>query len=324
MADFFGLEIKNAEGEVDSLRSIDEISKVISVLKPKSSPYKLIRIGGNEDGAYLLPNDLTNIKACFSPGVSDFKTFEDDLTFLYKIQCHMCDKSTDPEKLKTPLVDGMQTFKKKWLDVNNADDSISLEEWVMAYSPNPKDDLILQMDIEGAEYKNLFNTSEEILKRFRIMVIEFHGLDNITNPQVLSEVLLPVFSKIDKYFQCVHAHANNCCNNYIVPPGTTINIPRLIELTFLRKDRFLNNSAKQLQPIYIPHPSDIINVPDKPPLFLNKAWSAEKRSFKSQGKIIRDWFYYILYILDRTARNAKMFLNELGVTKAKSKTESDL
>ena len=311
MADFFGLEIKNAEGEVDSLRSIDEISKVISVLKPKSSPYKLIRIGGNKDAAYLLPNDLTNIKACFSPGVSDFKNFEDDLTFLYKIQCHMCDKSSDSEKLKTPLVDGMQTFKKKWLDVNNADDSISLEEWVMTYSPNPKDDLILQMDIEGAEYRNFLNTPEEILKRFRIMVIEFHELDNITNSQVFSEVIMPVFLKIDKYFQCVHAHANNCCENYIVP-GRTINLPRLIELTFLRKDRFLNNSAKQLQPIYIPHPSDIINVPYKPPLFLNKAWSAEKRSFKSQGKIIRDWLYYLLY---STARNAKMFLNAVGVTK---------
>jgi hypothetical protein len=307
MADFFGLEIKNAEGEVDSLRSIDEISKVISVLKPKSSPYKLIRIGGNKDGAYLLPNDLTNIKACFSPGVNNFKNFEDDLTFLYNIQCHMCDKSSDPEKLKTPLVDGMQTFQKKWLDVNNADDSISLEEWVMAYSPNPKDDLILQMDIEGAEYRNLLNTPEEILKRFRIMVIEFHCLDNITNSQVFSEVLLPVFSKIDKYFQCVHAHANNFSKSSYIVSGTNINLPTFIELTFLRKDRFLNNSAKQLQPIYIPHPSDIINAPSKPPLFLNKAWSGEKRSFKSQGKIIRDWLYYIpYYILYSTARNAKM------------------
>ena len=48
-------------------------------------------------------------------------------------------------------------------------------------------------------------------------------------------------------------------------------------------------------------------APSKPPLFLNKAWSGEKRSFKSQGKIIRDWLYYIpYYILYSTARNAKM------------------
>ena len=106
------------------------------------------------------------------------------------------------------------------------------------------------------------------------MVIEFHGLDNITNSQVFSEVLLPIFSKIDKYFQCVHAHANNFSKTSYIVSGTNINLPTFIELTFLRKDRFLNNSAKQLQPIYIPHPSDIINVPYKPPLFLNKAWSA--------------------------------------------------
>ena len=39
-------------------------------------PYKLIRLGGRGDGAYLLPDDLQDIQACFSPGVSDSKLFE--------------------------------------------------------------------------------------------------------------------------------------------------------------------------------------------------------------------------------------------------------
>ena len=49
-------------------------------MKPKASPFGLIRIGGNSDGAYLVPDDLQGISCCFSPGVSDRKSFEDELT----------------------------------------------------------------------------------------------------------------------------------------------------------------------------------------------------------------------------------------------------
>jgi hypothetical protein len=162
MINFFGLDIKNNELTENSSTNIEEKRKLFSILKPKASPYNLIRIGGNADGAYLVPDDMTDIKACFSPGVNNFKDFEDILTSCYKIQCHMCDKSSDPEKLKTPLINGMQTFVKKWLDIDQNDDNISLEEWVIEHNPNSKDDLILQMDIEGAEYRNILNTPEKI------------------------------------------------------------------------------------------------------------------------------------------------------------------
>ena len=73
-------------------------------LRPQSMPYKLIRLGGRGDGAYLLPDDLENIEACFSPGVSYSKFFEDDLTNLYNINCHLCDFSKDLNNLSTPLI----------------------------------------------------------------------------------------------------------------------------------------------------------------------------------------------------------------------------
>ena len=66
----------------------------------------------------------------------------------------MCDFSSDQDKLRTPLVEGMQTFKKKWLDIDGGKDSISLKEWVEELSPDTSKDLILQIDIEGAEYRN--------------------------------------------------------------------------------------------------------------------------------------------------------------------------
>lgn len=123
----------------------------VDLLVPRPCPYELIRIGGLGDGAYLIPDDLEGIDSCFSPGVSNYKDFEDALVEQYEIKCHMCDYSSDPSRLRTPLIEGMQTFKRKWLDINRSSDSISLQNWIDEYSPDSSRDLILQMDIEGAE-----------------------------------------------------------------------------------------------------------------------------------------------------------------------------
>ena len=40
---------------------------------------------------------------------------------------------------------------------------------------------ILQIDIEGAEYRNLLITDSITLNRFRIIVIELHGLRKFKN-----------------------------------------------------------------------------------------------------------------------------------------------
>src|SRR5690554_7786815 len=53
----------------------------------------LLRIGGDADGSYLVPDDLHGVSACFSPGVNKIKYFEDYLTDRYGIECHMCDFS---------------------------------------------------------------------------------------------------------------------------------------------------------------------------------------------------------------------------------------
>jgi hypothetical protein len=64
------------------------IRHLLNILRPKPNPFPLIRIDGKRDGAYLAPNDLEAIDACFSPGVSNIKKFEDELVAKYGIRCH--------------------------------------------------------------------------------------------------------------------------------------------------------------------------------------------------------------------------------------------
>jgi len=244
----------------------------VLVMRPKPSPVPLVRIGGDQDGAYLVPDDLEGVAACFSPGVNNWKTFEDELVHSHGIVCHMCDHSSDVDAFATPLIDGRQTFLKKWLDVNGTADSIALADWVAMRAPGAAD-LLLQMDIEGAEYRNLLGTPDEVLRRFRIVVLELHGLEVALDEVRFEEQLAPLLRKLDRHFICVHAHPNNCCGEVLLP-GTELNLPRVIELTFLRRDRF-SPTAQPVGPApVLPHPLDIRrNVDTCPPLFLNQAWS---------------------------------------------------
>lgn len=262
-----------------------EMQALVEVMRPQPSPKPLIRLGGYRDGAYLVPDDLEGVSACFSPGVSGVKHFEDELFDAYGIPSHMCDFSSDIKQFKTPLKDG-QTFKKLWLDVEGKPNSITLENWVSELAPG-SDDLLLQMDIEGAEYRNLLTVPDTVLKRFRIIVVELHRLGAVHNKVDFERELGPLLGRLGKHFRCVHAHPNNCEGEFQVP-GTSLNLPRVHELTFLRRDRFRGRKATFNKP-QLPHPLDISqNNEGKTPVFLNEHWFEGDRSLASELKLAKD------------------------------------
>lgn len=263
-----------------------ELLEVFEILKPKVSSTPLIRIGGEIDGAYLVPDDLTGITACFSPGVNRIKYFEDYLTDHYGIRSHMCDFTCDVDDFVTPLREGQQTFAKKWLDVNGSDDAITLDGWV--HEHEPEGDLLLQMDIEGAEYRNILGTSDDTLARFRMIVLELHGLGEMLKAPVLRDAVGPFFQKLAKSFTSVHAHPNNCCGDFAIP-GTDVRIPNFLELTLVRHDRFVPGPGVPL----LPHPLDLgRNVPRKEPLFLSDAWCDHQRPLESRVRILEETQHY--------------------------------
>jgi len=280
----------------------DDILFVASVMKPKASPFGLIRIGGSSDGAYLVPDDLQGISCCFSPGVSDRKSFEDELTCKYGITCHLCDASTSPERFQTAIIEPGQTFQKVWLHHEpGAADSVTLEEWVEDLSEGAASDLLLQMDIEGAEYQCLNVTPDSILSRFRILVIEFHNLTQLASQSGngRSHDIVSTFRRLDKFFDCVHAHPNNYDHHQlrVEIPGGSGSLPDTIELTFLRRDR-LGQAERSPHPIiFLPHPLDITNAGHRKPIHLDPSWLSGSRPLRSRLKIIYD---HIRWYLRRT------------------------
>ena len=280
---FFGCPIHSDTTEQQLWGESLSAQAAFEIIRPKPSPYPLIRIGGGNDGAYLVPDDLSGIKYCLSPGVNNFKDFEDELTTRYDIHCDMVDASSDAELLATPLTQGKQTFSKLWLDIDGSDQSISIAEWLR----DKHGDCLLQIDIEGAEYRNLLATSKQDLERFRIIVMELHEApEAFDNREIFENVTLPILQKLDSLFVCVHAHQNNRLES-ISSQSLSFDLPRLLELTFLRKDR-IPPTASFGSRVSLPHPLDITNEVGREPLYLDYHWMQGPQSIQSKLKKFQD------------------------------------
>ena len=237
---------------------MNELKELIKALRPVKTKFKLIRVGGANDGGYLIPDDLDGIAACFSPGVADTATFEVGLC-CRGIGSHLADGSVDnAPKGFTPL-----SFTKKYLDGYNDENNMTLERWVKREAPLTGD-LILQMDIEGGEYATIMATPQGILDRFRIICVEIHETDAWFNP-IAWNTVQTFFAKLTEDFHVVHNHPNNNCGQ--VTNGNIL-LPRVFELTLLRRDR--SEALGFVEDL--PHPLDARNVLDTPELKLPKEW----------------------------------------------------
>lgn len=241
----------------------EDILNAIKKIVPVGCSKELVRIGGDGDGAYLVPDDFNGIEACFSPGTSSCKEFEDDLAKKYEIKSFLSDASISESSLN--LIKDLQFFQKKWIGDFNSKDTITMSSWIASCGHSYSKNLILQMDIEGCEFQSLLSIPEEDLKKFRILVIEFHDLERLSNSRFLNNTFMPVISKILNHFDCVHAHGNN---NVGIVNLAEIKIPKVIELSFYRKNRNLGEKKKLM-----PHPLDILNVKDRPPVLLDGIWT---------------------------------------------------
>lgn len=116
---------------------------------------------------------------------------------------------------------------------------VSLDDWLEMHSKVVgQADLVLQMDIEGAEYGALLSASPSTIDRFRVILIEIHGLDLLSMP-ICNVMFRQFLDKLLKNHTPVYANGNNCCGAL---KFGDIEVPRVLELTLLRND-FMKGSA---------------------------------------------------------------------------------
>lgn len=253
---FFGFYISKIKPT-----SKETIYDFFTALRENSAKVNLIRIGGTGDGGYLLPDDLNEVKFCLSPGVAETSDFEFQLASEYDILCCLSDFSVNGPAVQHSLLH----FTKKFISSYNDEQNLRLDDWVDACENRyGKGDLLLQMDVEGAEYPVLHDVSEATLAKFRIILIEFHCVDRIFDRNQFA-LIKQAFDKLLKQFFIVHIHPNNS-GHTSVQDG--IEVPTVLEFTFLRRDRVADR-----QPLlFEPHVLDQPNSNNKPDLVLPACW----------------------------------------------------
>jgi len=215
-----------------------QVIELLKQLTPKNYGYSEVRIGSNEDGGYVVPDDLIGVTECFSPGCAGYWHFEEFLESKYRIHSHICDS----EDQRPKNLGSHQDFQPYYLGPTTEQNLITLEDWVSKVQINDSAEFILQIDIEGAEYLALLSASSELLKRFRIIVIELHHLEVLKNRHAFEMLYKPFFTKLLDSFDVTHAHANNCCGNW---QYRDIDFPVILELTLHRKDRRLTEGTSK-------------------------------------------------------------------------------
>ena len=242
------------------VRYIDRprLRRLVRSLHPVVTHAALMRVGGDGDGGYLVPDDLDGVTACFSPGVDRIASFEQAIADR-GIPCFLADASVE----EVPVDDDRLHFDKKFLGVWNDDLMITLETWVNLHAPGGGD-LILQIDIEGAEWPVILNVPDYVLDRFRIIVIEVHSFNKMLEVETFP-LLETALTRLTRKFHVVHNHPNNVYGEMDLGD---IKIPRLFELTLLRKDR-----ADAIRyAVEFPNTLDQTNVPALPDIILPPQW----------------------------------------------------
>lgn len=228
--------------------SRDDVLRFFQKIYPLNCGYDLQRCGN-----YLIPKDLTGIEVVFSPGVglsSDFEFYFAELG----VQCFLADAS-----VSGPALDHANfSFIKKYIGSKTAGEFVSLDDWVNDLYPKGSDG-ILQMDIEGHEFSTILSSSDEVLNRFRIILLEVHCLNILnTNEGLLLCSLL--IDKLLKNFKVCHFHVNNGLKPLNLDG---LKFPGVIELTLIRSDRCkIHQDVEEL-----PHALDIHNPRKRVPSF---------------------------------------------------------
>lgn len=220
---------------------------------------EFVRIGRENDGGYILLNDFAPGGIAYSFGISQDVSWDKDMASRgYDV--FMYDHTIDglPEEnarfhwSKLGIADG----------VSHDERLKTLEELLAMNHHENERDMILKMDVEGAEWGFLESVKPEILTQFSQIAFEFHGMNS---PQ-LSGRILSVLRKINTTHQLVHLHRMNI--GYYVCRGGKI-FCNQIEVLYAKrgKYKFIQDYEAAL-PLNVDSPTNN-DIPDLEPCLWN-------------------------------------------------------
>jgi hypothetical protein len=237
----------------DPPRSL-EVFRALGLLKPYDiRSFVKKRMGSKGDGGYVLLDDLDSVNIVYSVGIGSQVSFDLDLADMGK-EIFQFDHTIDGPPLKHPK---FHFFKQ---GIGSASDEAALL-FTLAYQiqrlgHEGRSDMILKVDIEGAELEVFSAMPQDVLRQFRQIIMEVHSLQRL-NDAVYRAAFLTAFSNINSDFTLFHVHANNYSPLGLVDGYTVADV---LELSYVRSDLVERVASKTVYPTVLDFP----NWPPRP------------------------------------------------------------
>lgn len=207
----------------------------------------LVRCGRRGDGGYILVDDFLQVEKAYSFGIADEISWETDVA-ARDIDIHMYDPT-----IKMPPHYNSRFFFHK-IGVSGEDSKcgeyLKLDTLLIQNGDMENKNLILKMDVEGAEWEAIQNTDERVLDNFLQMSFEFHDL--LCGENTREKSILQVLEKLNYTHQAVWVHANNNGKVADLKDGV---LPDLLEVTFVNRRRYKFIDQSVQYPIYLDSPN---------------------------------------------------------------------
>ncbi len=205
--------LKNVASLHEYVAYYGKIGEILSVLRPYSVVgVPKVRIGGKGDGGYVMLDPGRNGGVAYSFGISTKSPWDIEMA------SRGYDVFQFDGTIETPPDTHPNLHFQKVNIVSQENDERgkgkSIDRLFCELGHEAENDIILQMDIEGGEWEVLQNLSEPQIKKFRQIIIEFHGITPIS--ENISDKL-EAMKTISRTHKPIHVHLNNSISD--IPTG---------------------------------------------------------------------------------------------------------
>ena len=226
------------------------------------------RYGKHNDGGYIMPVPRREDSVAYSFGIKDDVSWDLAMADL-GISIFQYDHTISHLPVTHPLFHFFRTGVGPVTSPN--ENLMSIDDMLAANGHRDHGNIIMKMDIQGAEWPSLNSLETETFLLFSIIVIEIHHLSRYALDQNFCATVNAVLGRINRSHQCVHVHANN------YSPATFVDgilIPGVFELTYIRRDLTTFNTSYATYPLAIDQPNNA-SLPD---LFLGACglWNVDE------------------------------------------------
>lgn len=207
---------------------------LVDLLAPKKIASSCLRrFGRTGDGGYCLVDDLNEDDIVYSFGINDDVSWDKDIT---KTGAHVF--MYDPTIDCLPEYNERFHFERIGITGDVEDKNYLLLDSILKRNCHDNNErMILKMDVEGAEWDVLENVSTEIIRKFRQITLEMHGMLDETE----KDRKLKIIRKICDTHQPIWVHGNNFSYAETLDD---LCVPNALEVTFASKDHY--QSCKEL------------------------------------------------------------------------------